>query len=53
MKVKCIKKVSDPSVKVGETYTVEADSIGYRIKFANHTYIMPNNILRECFKEIE
>ena len=53
MKVKCIKKVSDSFIRIGETYMIDTDSIGYKIKCRDHTFVMPHNVFMECFEKMD
>lgn len=52
MRVRCIKEVKNPAIKVGNDYTADRDALGMYVRYPGGKHAMPDNIFRECFKEV-
>lgn len=52
MRVRCIKEVNNPTIKVGNEYTADRDALGMYVRYPGGKHAMPDNIFRECFKEV-
>lgn len=53
MRVKCIKELKNPAIKVGCEYTADRDNFGMYVRYAGGKHIMPEDIFRECFIEVQ
>ncbi len=53
MRVKCIKELKNPAIKVGCEYTADRDAFGMYVRYPGGKHIMPEDIFRECFIEVQ
>ena len=52
MRVRCIKEVNNYGIKVGNEDTADRDALAMYVRYPGGKHAMPDNIFRECFKEV-
>lgn len=52
MKVKCVREVGNPDIRVGNLYDAQRNAFGWNVKYSHGTHVMPDDVFRQCFNEV-
>ena len=52
MRVRCVKSISNPDIRVGEIYNADRNAFGWSVRYSKGTHVMPDDVFRQSFIEI-